>query len=144
MNKGDAYILDIGEAFFVWNGAECSRTERIKVRVLVSLLSCSVFNCGLFNSRWSMRVNWETIAVKVIWSSWKMAKKLQSRWERKNTKYVFKRFVPVLFKLFCSCLMRIWPWRGRGSWRQRLQEVLMTHMNAKRMRSWSCGSESQD
>lgn len=30
MNKGDAYILDIGEAFFVWNGSDCSRTERIK------------------------------------------------------------------------------------------------------------------
>ena len=31
MNKGDAYILDIGEAFYVWNGDGCSRTERIKV-----------------------------------------------------------------------------------------------------------------
>ena len=32
MNEGDAYILDIGEVFFVWNGKSCSRTERIKVR----------------------------------------------------------------------------------------------------------------
>ena len=30
MNDGDAYILDIGEAFFVWNGKSCSRTERVK------------------------------------------------------------------------------------------------------------------
>ena len=42
MNKGDAYILDIGEAFFVWNGHECSRTERIKVATLVSLVHHAV------------------------------------------------------------------------------------------------------
>lgn len=30
MNDGDAYILDIGEAFYVWNGKSCSRTEKIK------------------------------------------------------------------------------------------------------------------
>lgn len=37
MNEGDAYILDIGEVFFVWNGKACSRTERIKVSVFASL-----------------------------------------------------------------------------------------------------------
>ena len=31
MNCGDAYILDVGEAFFVWQGRECSRTEKLKV-----------------------------------------------------------------------------------------------------------------
>jgi len=30
MNDGDAYILDVGEAFFAWNGKSCSRTEKIK------------------------------------------------------------------------------------------------------------------
>ena len=30
MNEGDCYILDVGEALFVWNGTQCSRTERIK------------------------------------------------------------------------------------------------------------------
>jgi hypothetical protein len=30
MNSGDAFILDIGEALYVWNGKSCSRTERIK------------------------------------------------------------------------------------------------------------------
>lgn len=30
MNDGDAYILDIGQAFFIWFGSSCSRTERRK------------------------------------------------------------------------------------------------------------------
>ena len=32
MNEGDVYILDVGEIFYVWNGKESNRTERIKVR----------------------------------------------------------------------------------------------------------------
>ena len=32
MNDGDVYILDVGEIFYVWNGRQSSRTERIKVR----------------------------------------------------------------------------------------------------------------
>ena len=30
MNAGDAYILDLGECLYVWNGSGCSRTERIR------------------------------------------------------------------------------------------------------------------
>uniref|UniRef100_UPI00406D5242 villin n=3 Tax=Paralvinella sulfincola TaxID=644278 RepID=UPI00406D5242 len=30
MNKGDVFILDLGEIIYVWNGELCSRTERIK------------------------------------------------------------------------------------------------------------------
>jgi len=30
MNEGDCYIIDVGEALFIWNGKMCSRTERIK------------------------------------------------------------------------------------------------------------------
>ena len=30
MNSGDAFVLDIGEALFVWLGKECSRVEKIK------------------------------------------------------------------------------------------------------------------
>ena len=33
MNDGDAFILDVGTALFVWNGKTCSRTERIKVKL---------------------------------------------------------------------------------------------------------------
>ena len=32
MNEGDVYILDVGEIFYVWNGKQSNRTERIKVR----------------------------------------------------------------------------------------------------------------
>ena len=30
MNSGDAFVLDIGQALFVWNGESCSRVERMK------------------------------------------------------------------------------------------------------------------
>jgi len=30
MNKGDVFILDLGDIIYVWNGESCSRTERIK------------------------------------------------------------------------------------------------------------------
>ena len=34
MNKGDAFILDLGSILYVWLGDSCSRTERLKAMEL--------------------------------------------------------------------------------------------------------------
>ena len=48
MNCGDAYILDVGEAFFVWQGRECSRTEKLKV--------CSCFKNNIISFKFMCRL----------------------------------------------------------------------------------------
>ena len=46
MNDGDAYILDVGPVFFVWNGKTCSRTERIKVSFIYLFYLLKIFKVG--------------------------------------------------------------------------------------------------